>query len=243
MQGWIKLLRKLLDWEWYTDIVVFKLFIHLLLTVNHQPKKWRGITIEKGATVTSIASLAVGSGLSEQQVRSALTKLQSTGEITKKSTNKNTVILVVNYSLYQSFEEPLEEIRQQANQQTDNNQPTIEQQSNNNQITTNKNEKNVNNDKNEENERNITTTSITGLRAKFDWSKYSERDLNEFFPYGICKELCLTIAETDLLYQTIPDAYVEKYLIKVQNYSCNDIFETIVTWALQDGVIDFSKAS
>ena len=150
MQGGIKLLRKLLDWEWYTDVVVFKLFVHLLLTVNHQPKKWRGITIEMGATVTSIASLAVGSGLSEQQVRTALLKLQSTGEITKKSTNKNTVILVVNYVLYQSFEEPIQEIQQQteqqANQQSANNQPTNEQQTNNNKQEC-KNDKNVKNDK------------------------------------------------------------------------------------------------
>lgn len=152
MQGWIKLLRKLLDWEWYTDVDVFKLFIHLLLIVNHQPKKWRGTTIEKGATVTSISSLAAGSGLSEQKVRTALKKLLSTGEITKKSTNKNTVILVVNYALYQSFEEPLQEIKQQAEQQTEqqatNNQLTINQQTTNNKQEC-KNDKKVKNDKKE----------------------------------------------------------------------------------------------
>lgn len=33
-QGWVKAYRQLLDWEWYTDVPTFKLFLHLLLIVN-----------------------------------------------------------------------------------------------------------------------------------------------------------------------------------------------------------------
>ena len=32
--GYIKLYRSLLDWEWYDDTVTKCLFLHLLLTVN-----------------------------------------------------------------------------------------------------------------------------------------------------------------------------------------------------------------
>ena len=46
-QGYIYLHRSLLDWEWYQDINTKTVFLHLLLTVNYQPKKWQGITIER----------------------------------------------------------------------------------------------------------------------------------------------------------------------------------------------------
>lgn len=142
-QGWIKAYRKIVDWEWYTDANVFRVFMHILLSANHSPKKWHGITVNAGELVTSIGSLAAQLKLSEQQIRTALCKLEKTGEITKKSTNRNTVIFAVNYELYQglSYEE----------QQTDNKQATNKQQTDNNQITTNKNDKNVKNDNNVEN--------------------------------------------------------------------------------------------
>jgi hypothetical protein len=45
MNGYIKLHRKLVDWEWYTDIPTKTLFIHLLLVANHKPNKWRGMLL------------------------------------------------------------------------------------------------------------------------------------------------------------------------------------------------------
>ena len=38
-EGFINLHRKILDWEWYDDINVFRVFTHLLLTVNWTPAK------------------------------------------------------------------------------------------------------------------------------------------------------------------------------------------------------------
>ena len=45
MEGWIKVHRKLVDWEWYNDINVKVVFLHLLLTANHKEKQWKGQTI------------------------------------------------------------------------------------------------------------------------------------------------------------------------------------------------------
>ena len=42
MEGWIKVHRKLVDWEWYNDINVKVVFLHLLLTANHKEKQWKG---------------------------------------------------------------------------------------------------------------------------------------------------------------------------------------------------------
>ena len=38
--GWIKLHRNLLDWEWYSDIKVCRVFLHLLLTANFKDGNW-----------------------------------------------------------------------------------------------------------------------------------------------------------------------------------------------------------
>ncbi|MDL2293190.1 hypothetical protein LJC60_01005 [Ruminococcaceae bacterium OttesenSCG-928-D13] len=101
--GYIKLHRSLLNWEWYSDINTSRLFLHLLLIANHDPDKWRGITIERGQRVTSRAKLAEETGLTEDEIRTALQHLQTTGEITSKSTNKYTVITIVNYEKYQGI--------------------------------------------------------------------------------------------------------------------------------------------
>lgn len=138
MEPWIKLYRKFVDWEWYQDVNCKVVFLHLLLTANWKPKKWQGKVIDVGELVTSIPMLAESVSISEQQTRTALAKLESSNVITRKSTNKYTIIKVLNYCVYQcsSMND------QQTNQQTDNIQITDEQQTNNIQITAPKELKN-----------------------------------------------------------------------------------------------------
>jgi len=52
--GWIKIHRKLLDWEWYDEPNTFRLFLHLLLKANHKPRNYRGVIIETGQVVTGL---------------------------------------------------------------------------------------------------------------------------------------------------------------------------------------------
>lgn len=101
MEGWIKLHRKFLNWEWYNDNNVKVIFIHLLLVANHAEQKWKGITIKRGERLTSLAHLAKEVNLTIQQTRTAINKLKSTGEITITTTNKNTLISIANYDIYQ----------------------------------------------------------------------------------------------------------------------------------------------
>lgn len=114
---WIKLHRKLLKWEWYSDINVTRLFIHLLLTANWKDGRFQGIEIPKGSLITGRKKLAKETGLSEQQIRTALTKLKSTNEITIKTTSKYSIISIQNYDVYQ-------ETDQQINQQATKYQPS-----------------------------------------------------------------------------------------------------------------------
>lgn len=158
MEGWIKIHRKLIEWEWYDDINTKVLFLHLLLTANHKDKKWQGKIIKRGQKITSIQHLADETNLTGQQIRTALSKLKSTGEITIEITNKYSLVTIEKYSDYQDGDE---ENNKQNNKQI-NNQITSEQQANNKQITTNKNDKN---DKNEKNikEKNIKKENETEI--------------------------------------------------------------------------------
>jgi len=132
--GWIKLHRTIMDWEWYQDHNTTRLFIHLLLKANHKPNKWRGQVVDTGTVITGRKALASETGLTEQQVRYSLTKLKRTGNVTIKTTNKYSIIEVKSWGDYQ-------ESNQQNPQSLTNNEPTSNQQ-----VTTNKK---VKNDKNE----------------------------------------------------------------------------------------------
>ncbi len=101
LNGYIKLYRKLIQWGWYQDSVVKDLFLHCLLTASFKEFKWMGQAMNAGQFVTSYKLLAEALGFTVQQIRTALKKLESTGEITSKSTNKYTVITVINWGSYQ----------------------------------------------------------------------------------------------------------------------------------------------
>lgn len=140
--GWIKLHRKILDWEWFTSPSTLQLFIYLLLRANKEDKKWRGILIKRGQLVTSVATISEETKLSTQQVRTSLNRLKSTNEITSKTTNSFTLVTVCKYESYQLYEEVEQQTKQQALQQTNNKQITNKQQ----QL---KNNKNIRNNKKE----------------------------------------------------------------------------------------------
>lgn len=124
--GWIKLHRQILEWEWYEDINCFRLFTHLLLKANHKEKRYKGIVVKAGQIVTSRDLLAQETGLSSQQIRTAITKLKLTNEITSVTSSQGTIIEVVNYEKYQ----------------LSTNEITEEQPTSNQRVTTNKNDKN-----------------------------------------------------------------------------------------------------
>jgi predicted transcriptional regulator len=129
--GWIKLHRSLLDWEWYDDINVMRVFLHCLLMANHKDKKYRGAVVERGSFLTGRDTLASQTGLTVQQIRTSLNKLKSTNELTIKSSKQGTVIQVVSYDKYQEV----------------TNESTTHQPDSNQIVTTNKKNKNIKNEK------------------------------------------------------------------------------------------------
>lgn len=103
-EPYIKLYRKMLDWEWYDDINTKVLFLHCLLKANWKPTSWHGQTIEAGQFITSLATLAEETCLSISQVRTALDHLISTGEVASKSQSKNRIITINNWVEYQAVD-------------------------------------------------------------------------------------------------------------------------------------------
>lgn len=133
MGNWIKVYRNLLEWEWYGDPLMVALFLHLLLKANHKDKKYRGAIIKRGQLVTGRVLLAEETGLSVQQVRTCLTRLKSTSEITSTSTSKGTVLTIVRYNVFQESEAPATST---STSDLTNEQPAINQQSTSNQPLT-----------------------------------------------------------------------------------------------------------
>ena len=99
--GYIILHRKFLEWEHIKKPNDVALFIHLLLTANWKDSQYKNINVPKGSLITSRKELAKKTGLTEQQIRSTIKRLKSTNTLTIKSTNKFSLITLVNWEKYQ----------------------------------------------------------------------------------------------------------------------------------------------
>lgn len=136
MAGFIKIHRQITEWEWYTDIPVRVLFEHCLFKANYEDKKWHGVFVKRGSFVTSYENLAFETGLTVRQVRTALNKLKTTGEVTHKSTSQYSIIVVNNYEKYQANDKQIDK------------QATNERQTNDKQATTTKEIEEIKKEKN-----------------------------------------------------------------------------------------------
>lgn len=180
--GWIKLHRKILDWEWFTSPSTLQLFIYLLLRANKEDKKWRGILIKRGQLVTSVATISEETKLSTQQVRTSLNRLKSTNEITSKTTNRFTLVTVCKYESYQLYEEVEQQTKQQALQQTNNKQITNKQQQlkNNKNIRNNKKESILTNVRIDE---KVTDAPVVATTTTDDMELRKEKFYQSLVPY------------------------------------------------------------
>jgi len=133
-KGYLRLFRKIEDWEWYDKPNTKAIFLHCLINANEKDKIWQGKKIKRGQFVTSLEKLANANGLTIQQTRTALSNIEKSGDINKQTTNQYTVITVKNYNLYQ----PINKQKHTPFQQTNNMQL-------NKQITTTNNNIDISN--------------------------------------------------------------------------------------------------
>lgn len=135
MNGFIKLHRQILEWEWYEDKNCRLVFIHCLLKANFKDKRWRGKEVKRGSFITSLGNLSDEVGISKQQLRTVLEKLGKTGEITAKGQGNNTLVVINKYNDYQCFTEE-KSPENNDEQHAGNTLPTHNQHAGNTEVTT-----------------------------------------------------------------------------------------------------------
>jgi hypothetical protein len=128
--GFVRVYRSILKWEWYDDANTMRVFLHLILTANWKPKKWHGKVVQRGQRVYSESKLAKELRLSRQEVRTAVAHLISTGEVTKSTTPKYSMVTVKNYDAYQQLTNCQPSINQVPPQKSTNRATKCEQYSN-----------------------------------------------------------------------------------------------------------------
>jgi hypothetical protein len=104
MNGFVKIHRQLIEWEWYSDMKVKSVFLHLLLTANFKDTNWKGQGINRGQVIIGKESLGKTLGLSIQEIKTVFKKLKKTGEISTKATPKFIIVTICNFECYQDKE-------------------------------------------------------------------------------------------------------------------------------------------
>ena len=79
--GYIKLWRSMLTWEWYDDPPTLVVYVYLILSANIDQVLWHGIDIPRGSLVSSYSKIAKRTGLTIRQARTAINHLETTGQL------------------------------------------------------------------------------------------------------------------------------------------------------------------
>lgn len=132
MGGYFKIFYSMRDWQWKGSPNTVALWIDILLNTNYADGYSYGVPVKRGQCITGIKKLSQSTGLSMSATRLALNRLKATNEIAIKTTNKYSIITVINWEKYQCLE------KKATNKAT--NKTTNEQQTNNKQTTTNEEE-------------------------------------------------------------------------------------------------------
>lgn len=175
--GWIKLHRKMQDNPIIMkDAAHLAVWMYLLLNATHAeyPALFKGkkIMLQPGQLITG--RKAIGSALSvdESKVTRILNSFEIEHQIEQQTSNKNRLISIVNWDLYQSTE-------QQNELQVNNNRTTDEQQ-----VNTNKNEKNNKNGENgKKGVRETTHTIFEKLLPEYPFSEMLISKMREWVTY------------------------------------------------------------
>ena len=223
MEGFITIHRKILDWEWYSNSNVMRVFIHCLLRANYQECSWQGNVIGRGQFVTSVSKLSRELGLTPRQISGALDKLKMTNEIAIKTSNRNTTITICKYDDYQTIGSNECKTKRKAERQT-NVKQNVKQKENKCKQINNNNNNNNNNNKN---------TTPNGDSKKF--RKPSIEEIRDYIlEYG-----CYWV-DAEIFFD-----YYESNGWKVGRNAMKDWKATIRTWANKDkkvkGEIDLNE--
>ena len=99
--SYIKIYKKMLDWQWFYEPNTLFVFIVLLLEANYKDSKVGMQEVKRGQCLTSIKRLQELTKLSPKKIRIALDHLQKGQTIGKQTTSQYSIITIKNYDMYQ----------------------------------------------------------------------------------------------------------------------------------------------
>ena len=103
--GYIKLHRKLIDWQWWGHPAETLIFIYFLCIASYTPVVIDGHKYPAGTVEITLSQLEREfKCFSRQNIRTALTHLETSNEIRKKSTHQKSLITIVKWRKYQLSE-------------------------------------------------------------------------------------------------------------------------------------------
>lgn len=131
-RGYVKLWRCVEDTGLIGQPSAFYLYTYLLLKATHKPKSFviggAVFDLQPGQIIVGRNKLAEDTGLSVRQIRTSLDMLKKLSLIATKTTNKCTVVSIVNWNTYQNSQPaPDQLIVQQIDQQTTSTRPAPDQ--------------------------------------------------------------------------------------------------------------------
>lgn len=182
MEGWVSIHRSFLDWEWWGNALMVKLWIYCLLSANTKDASWKGSVIPRGSFVTSQLHIADILNCSPRYVYTMLRRLKASECIEYHTSNRFTFIKVVNYDTYQ-----VNDVNQTKNavhgKRTKKSEQSSEQSS---AISPNKKESLNNSTSN-----NCGTNSESEVRTEFrtEFQSKSEQSSDDIINKEIYKEI------------------------------------------------------
>jgi hypothetical protein len=104
-QSWVCVHRQILDNPIFKNDKLFRVFMYCLLKASHSNNDQLVgdaiVHVKKGELVSGRKAISRDTNLTEMNVRTALEKLKKLKILTIKSTNKYSIISIVNWSFYQ----------------------------------------------------------------------------------------------------------------------------------------------
>ena len=131
-RGYVKLWRCIEDSGLVGQPTAFYLYSFLLLRATHKQKSFVAggavFNLDPGQILVGRNKLSEETGLSVQQIRTALELLKKLSIITCETTNKCTIVSIVNWDTYQNQQPAVnQQSNQQSNQRSTSGQPAVNQ--------------------------------------------------------------------------------------------------------------------
>ncbi len=182
--GYVRFWRKSLDAGWLKNHKLWAFWSYCLLKATYREYDaivgLQIVHLFPGQFIFGLKKASVETGLTIQEIRTIIEFLKKAGNLTIKSTNKYSIISIINWDIYQGRDDD----EQQANQQTTNKQ-----------LTTYKNIKNIKNNIYRSDSRTILSYLNEKTGKKYRNTKHIEARLKD----GATTEDCKRVIDTKII--------------------------------------------